>query len=44
MDLPHNIVMDLHYDYTENLLIAGTWGRGAWILSNPFRQEDSIDK
>jgi hypothetical protein len=37
--LPHTIVFDLHYDYRANLLLAGTLGRGAWTLSNPFRQD-----
>jgi hypothetical protein len=34
--LPHALVLDLHYDYTHNVLVAGTLGRGAWMLSNPF--------
>src|SRR5439155_26732814 len=34
--LPHALVLDLHYDYTDNLLVAGTLGRGAWSLNNPF--------
>src|SRR5262249_9745569 len=29
-------VFDLHYDYPDNVLLAGTGGRGAWTLSNPF--------
>jgi photosystem II stability/assembly factor-like uncharacterized protein len=37
--LPHALVLDLHYDYTDNVLVAGTLGRGAWALSNPFAQE-----
>jgi hypothetical protein len=34
--LPHALVLDLHYDYTDNVLVAGTLGRGAWMLSNLF--------
>jgi hypothetical protein len=34
--LPHALAIDLHYDYTDNVLLAGTLGRGAWTLSNPF--------
>jgi hypothetical protein len=37
--LPHALVLDVHYDYTDNVLVAGTLGRGAWTLSNPFAQE-----
>jgi hypothetical protein len=43
-DLPHNIVMDLHYDYTANLLISAEWGRGAWTLSNPFGDDGSNEE
>src|SRR6266571_9388831 len=32
--LPNSIVKDLHYDATDDLLLAGTWGRGAWTISN----------
>jgi hypothetical protein len=42
-DLPHSSVLDLHYDYTANLLLAGTLGRGAWTLSNPFGENDAQD-
>lgn len=34
-NLPHALVADLHYNYTDNLLVAGTLGRGAWTLSKP---------
>src|SRR5262249_54425827 len=34
--LPHTLAIDIHYDYTDNVLLAGTLGRGAWTLSNPF--------
>jgi len=30
------LALDLHYDYTDNVLLAGTLGRGAWPLANPF--------
>ena len=29
-------VMDLHYDYTDNVLVAATFGRGAWTLTGFF--------
>lgn len=32
--LPNAIVFDLVYDAADNLLVAGTMGRGAWTLSN----------
>src|SRR5262249_43261569 len=32
--LPNSITKDLHYDPTDNVLIAGTWGRGAWKVPN----------
>jgi hypothetical protein len=35
--LPDALVFDLHYDYTHNVLVAGTLGRGAWTLTNFFR-------
>jgi hypothetical protein len=34
--LPHTLAIDIHYDYSDNVLVAGTLGRGAWTLSNPF--------
>jgi hypothetical protein len=34
--LPHTSAGDIHYDYTDNVLLAGTLGRGAWTLANPF--------
>jgi hypothetical protein len=42
-NLPHALVMDLRYSATDNLLLAGTLGRGAWTLANPFGEEDSND-
>jgi hypothetical protein len=41
--LPNAIVYDLHYDYTDQVLVAGTLGRGAWLLTNPFSQPVSAD-
>jgi hypothetical protein len=35
-NLPHAVVLDLHYDAKDDLLLAGTLGRGAWTLSNPL--------
>jgi hypothetical protein len=34
--LPHALVLDVHYDYTDNMLVTGTLGRGAWTLADPF--------
>lgn len=34
--LPNVQVSDLHYDYTKNVLAAGTLGRGAWTLTGFF--------
>ena len=35
--LPNGLVYDLHYDYTDNVLVAGILGRGAWTLTGFFR-------
>jgi hypothetical protein len=32
--LPNAPVIDLHYNLADNLLLAGTLGRGAWIVSS----------
>ena len=32
--LPNAIVKDLHYDAADDLLLAGTWGRGAWTVAD----------
>src|SRR5262249_5219886 len=40
--LPHVQVFDLHYDYTDDVLLAGTLGRGAWTLSNPFSSGQAL--
>ena len=34
---PHGLVLDLHYDYTDDVLVAGILGRGAWTLTRFFR-------
>lgn len=31
-DLPNIIVEDLHYDSTDDVLVAGTFGRGVWRM------------
>lgn len=35
--LPNAVVMDLHYDALDDLLLAGTLGRSAWTLSDAAR-------
>lgn len=35
--LPHALFLDLHYDYSNNVLVAGSLGRGAWTLTQFFR-------
>jgi hypothetical protein len=34
VNLPNAIVSDLHFDARDNLLVAGTVGRGVWVVSN----------
>jgi hypothetical protein len=34
---PHALVYDLRYNYNDNVLVAGTLGRGVWTLSQYFR-------
>jgi hypothetical protein len=34
---PHALTYDLSYNYTDNVLTAGTLGRGVWTLTNFFR-------
>ncbi|MFO1493206.1 MAG: hypothetical protein U1F26_00920 [Lysobacterales bacterium] len=38
---PNAIVFELEYDRTDNVLVAGTLGRGAWILS-PLVLSDNL--
>ena len=33
-ELPHGFVRDLHYNATDDVLVAGILGRGAWLLPN----------
>src|SRR5262249_55152886 len=33
-NMPNAIVTSLHYDPTDNVLVAGTFGRGAWKLED----------
>jgi len=35
--IPNALVLDLHYDSADNILVAGTLGRGSWTLSRFFR-------
>lgn len=35
--IPNALVQDLHYDYLNNVLVAGSLGRGSWTLSSFFR-------
>jgi hypothetical protein len=35
--LPNALVLDLNYNYANNVLVAGTLGRGSWTLSSFFR-------
>ena len=33
-DLPNALVSDLEYNHTDNILVAGTFGRGAYTITN----------
>lgn len=35
--LPNVLVRDIHYDRRDDILVAGTWGRGAWVIPNASR-------
>jgi hypothetical protein len=35
--IPNALVLDLNYNYTNNVLVAGTLGRGSWTLTSFFR-------
>jgi hypothetical protein len=37
--LPNALVRDLDYDAVDDVLVAGTLGRGAWLLSNASTQQ-----
>ena len=40
--LPNAGVYELDYDVADNVLVAGTLGRGAWILRNPLGLPDAL--
>jgi hypothetical protein len=35
-ELPHGLVLDLHYNIANDVLVAGLLGRGAWTLTGFF--------
>jgi uncharacterized repeat protein (TIGR01451 family) len=40
MGLPNAPVFELHYDHRDDVLLAGTLGRGAWLLPNVSGEAD----
>jgi hypothetical protein len=40
-EISNALLQDLHYDSTDNVLVAGTLGRGAWTVSRFFRGGES---
>jgi hypothetical protein len=42
INFPNVLVQDLHFDQSNDLLIAGTLGRGAWTLQDPTGTGSSI--
>ena len=42
-NLPNAVVFDLQYDATDDLLLAGTMGRGAWIFHSASESLASTD-
>lgn len=36
-NFPNTLVTDLHYDVTDDILVAGTLGRSAWSVRNVWR-------
>ena len=40
--LPHALFLDLHFDYANSVLVAGSLGRGAWTVQNFFRGDGSL--
>jgi len=40
--LPHVIVTDLHYDKADDVLIAGTFGRGIWSVTGAAAQITTV--
>ena len=41
-DLPEVAVFDLDYDLADDILVAGTMGRGDWMMTNPLEPPCSI--
>jgi hypothetical protein len=39
--IPPALALDLHYDSTKNVLVAGTLGRGAWLFGAAASPEAS---
>jgi hypothetical protein len=37
IELPHGFVRDLHYNATDDLVVAAILGRGAWTLTGVFQ-------
>jgi len=35
-NLPPALVLDLHYNYADSVLVAGTLGRGSWTIAGAF--------
>ena len=42
-DLPNVLVMDVHYDAADDVLLAGTLGRGVWTIPNALAGSGVID-
>ncbi len=41
--LPNVLVMDVHYDATDDVLLAGTLGRGVWTIPNALAGSGAVD-
>ncbi|MEX2187724.1 MAG: hypothetical protein WD875_13050, partial [Pirellulales bacterium] len=41
LGLPHVLVTDLEYNRADDILVAGTWGRGAWSIRN-FSTQNNV--
>jgi hypothetical protein len=37
-NLPNALVLDMEYNQAADLLLVGTWGRGAWMITNAASQ------
>jgi hypothetical protein len=42
-NLPPALVLDLHYDYSDSVLVAGMLGRGSWTIAGPFATNIDTD-